>query len=553
MQIPFCSSHIRTVTVALSFAMLVGCTGSGPEQPSDQTLSAFPGQTLSRAEQSAATCFNSGCHNVQTSASGTGLTIAAEWQASPHRTAAACVNCHKVGTTHPSSCDECHGGPNPSDTQWKNGATPPDILLTSDSSTTVCIDCHSDTSAQWQADTSHPERANSRGRHYPASGAIMDASYTAAEHAPAGQLTGNCRECHNPHGAKVSSEHSNWMATTAVTGAEGSIIKGHAKQDSLAWANPNLAYQARTDCVRCHTATGFIHYVAPGASFSDTTPFTMDDAKRRQILSCNTCHNNASGRAYGFTVRSVPAVAVPFNFDGFSAATYQVADLGNSNVCIPCHSGLIRGESIKTANPATLAFQFHQSPNPASAAGILTQVAGIGYQYDLAGSYRTPHGHTGSESQYNHTRGPCLSCHTSNHTFRVFSYNGDGTVKGVNSTICSSCHIGNALPMAVADAESYRSGYNAALAALKILLEKNSGGVIKTTGWSNINNAGAWFNYKLLAADLGGYAHNPSYVKLLIYDSIDWMDDGVLNRSVATTVGAASAAGKYLLKNGTRP
>jgi hypothetical protein len=185
----------------------------------------------------------------------------------------------------------------------------------------------------------------------------------------------------------------------------------------------------------------------------------------------------------------------------------------------------------------------------------LQQVSGIGYQFDQAGSYGVPHGHTGKENQFDQHRGPCLSCHTSNHTFRVFAYSGDGTISGVNSqAVCKLCHVGNALPMSVTDAERYRKGYVAALAALKNLLEKDPAtGKIKDSKWSSINNAGAWFNYRLLAGDPGGYAHNPTYVKLLIYDSIDWLDGGGLNGSVAATIGSTTDAGKYLLKNGTRP
>lgn len=40
---------------------------------------------------------------------------------------------------------------------------------------------------------------------------------------------------------------------------------------------------------------------------------------------------------------------------------------------------------------------------------------------------------------------------------------------------------------------------------------------------------GASFNYTLLSSDPGAFAHNPTYVKRLIYDSIDWLDNGVMD------------------------
>jgi hypothetical protein len=50
------------------------------------------------------------------------------------------------------------------------------------------------------------------------------------------------------------------------------------------------------------------------------------------------------------------------------------------------------------------------------------------------------------------------------------------------------------------------------------------------------NNMGSAFNFNLLEHDPGAYVHNRLYVKRLIYDSLDWLDDGVMNYSVGTTL-----------------
>ncbi|NTW59745.1 MAG: hypothetical protein HGA43_11335 [Nitrospirae bacterium] len=79
-----------------------------------------------------------------------------------------------------------------------------------------------------------------------------------------------------------------------------------------------------------------------------------------------------------------------------------------------------------------------------------------------------------------------------------------------------------------------------------------------TTGRYNL---GAAFNLNLLEHDPGGYVHNRIYSKRLLYDSIDWADDNLLNFSVGTTLrdlvvidGAApvwkAGAMKYLLPSG---
>jgi hypothetical protein len=77
---------------------------------------------------------------------------------------------------------------------------------------------------------------------------------------------------------------------------------------------------------------------------------------------------------------------------------------------------------------------------------------------------------------------------------------------------------------------------------------------------SGKNNMGAAFNFNLFKHDPGAYAHNRYYVKRLLYDSIDWLDDNQLNFSVGTTLTAVCGVAQppafcdkaktYLLPNG---
>jgi len=74
------------------------------------------------------------------------------------------------------------------------------------------------------------------------------------------------------------------------------------------------------------------------------------------------------------------------------------------------------------------------------------------------------------------------------------------------------------------------------------------------------NNMGAAFNFNLLEHDPGAFAHNRFYAKRLIYDSIDWLDDNVMNYSTGKTLQTICAgstaplwcegAETYLLLNG---
>ena len=53
-------------------------------------------------------------------------------------------------------------------------------------------------------------------------------------------------------------------------------------------------------------------------------------------------------------------------------------------------------------------------------------------------------------------------------------------------------------------------------------------------GVAGANTMGAAFNYILLLREPGAFAHNPSYAKQLVIDSIDYLDNGVIDDSVAS-------------------
>lgn len=60
---------------------------------------------------------------------------------------------------------------------------------------------------------------------------------------------------------------------------------------------------------------------------------------------------------------------------------------------------------------------------------------------------------------------------------------------------------------------------------------------------SGKNNTGAAFNFYLLESEPAGYVHNRYYVKRLIYDSIDWIDDNEMNYSTGVSLDSACTGG----------
>jgi len=63
---------------------------------------------------------------------------------------------------------------------------------------------------------------------------------------------------------------------------------------------------------------------------------------------------------------------------------------------------------------------------------------------------------------------------------------------------------------------------------------------------------GAAFNYNLLKHEPGAYTHNRRYTKRLIWDSIDWLDDNVMNGSTVAAIDALAAAGKITADQQTK-
>ena len=53
---------------------------------------------------------------------------------------------------------------------------------------------------------------------------------------------------------------------------------------------------------------------------------------------------------------------------------------------------------------------------------------------------------------------------------------------------------------------------------------------------------GAYTNYSVLKSDWGAYAHNDLYVKRLIYDSIDWLNDGVFDNDVEAAINSLTVS-----------
>lgn len=239
-----------------------------------------------------------------------------------------------------------------------------------------------------------------------------------------------------------------------------------------------------------------------------------------------------------------------------------------STICVSCHSGRETGEFIRNY-PVTLTGKNFGTFNShyLAAGGIMFRT--IGYEFtgrDYSNDISFVHDTIGTTGGSDGDNGPCVGCHMKSdesHLFEVVE--GDlGAVTDIKSytNVCSGCH-GNKATL-ISTLNTRETQFNAALNALSAQL--NARGIyyctsypyFKTaaacgggfyTSWPNKDTLGAAFNYNVLKNMPAAYVHNREYVKKLIYDSIDFLDNSALDASVEATLVSGDA---YDYLNGTR-
>ena len=326
---------------------------------------------------------------------------------------------------------------------------------------------------------------------------------------PASYVTSRstCSDCHFPSTVNTTNRHS-WYSSA------------HAATHDLPWTVND--FKTRSGCVQCHTTTGFVAY----SSGKVTAAWGNAADKTKEVLTCKGCHSDISTGV----VRKVVPVAPYYEDPG-----YVNPDLGESNICMDCHSGRKNGKSITVLLTANTDFtnvtinNSHFMPAGGTSFGV------IGYHFpgrNYAGSSPSHRQIGMGNSNNTGYNGPCVGCHKNgvfNHTFRV----------SAAVPICANCHGSS---MTDAKLSESKAAFNnaldilrAELAAKGFVYQPESPYFTNTnwgTGQVGADTMGAAFNFLVFTLDPGAYAHNPSYAKQLILDSIDYLDNGIIDNSV---------------------
>lgn len=401
-----------------------------------------------------------------------------------------------------------------------------------------------------------------------------------------------CDKCHG---------HNNAINAGWAEGGHGDVTavpwrgdSGHTDWGMQGPAVSGVNFQSspqQTNCIRCHTSNGFAAFVDSGFTMIDRNPTGGLNAP----LTCNGCHTSPEGdlRLQNFTTATHGAKGYKALW-GYSTAkisgqkvvtAIQLGDNKNSNICMPCHSQRASGQEIKDVF-ATGAYKQYSAgsgiyPHAAQPAAIFygkggyefTATNGTGSSNGFAYQDRARHqriGNYGTGTGYNNTgvtQGACVGCHMTSdksHNLEVLSKDAvTGAYTQIVSTECALCH---ASEFTYQNVQAAKDDFNAAVKALgNVLVAKGltldgvnplpertakdlSGGTKSNTAVDANNltaqgKMGAWFNWYLFkTADPGAFAHNPSYARRLVMDSIDYLDDGVLNNSAAATIIAQNVS-----------
>ncbi|WP_298268003.1 cytochrome c3 family protein [Geobacter sp.] len=473
--------NLRNQTVLLLGATaLFALAGCG----SSNRESAIDQQTASF--QASAGCIS--CHAGNKTSPVTGAQITDEWQKSAHNTknGAACADCH-TNSGHP------------------NGGS-----IVKAVQDTQCATCHT------TVKLGSPHFAN-----YTTS---LASQYVSQSDAAGVQ----CRQCHNPHDTTSLIQYNkDWAdsghgSTTYVPGnANASSVNSH-----YAWTT-----SSRDACSKCHTTTGYKNFTNGNAA-----PY-MSNNKKNETIMCSACHQD-----YSWKRRNIGAQTLEYTYN---AAPITLPDAKDSNLCLVCHSGRGNGQSARSSR-----FAGHHAP---TGADLFAEYTHLGYEF--AGLDYT------KKSYFEHDTigmtdgsGPCVSCHmkaANSHTFDVVTKDANGVITAIKSqAVCDSCHSGS-YAMTAAKLEEESAGYQEAGTILKAYLAntivnyKNAAIVYSSNpATMSDNEYGAYQNSLFPSEDPGGYAHNRYYVKRLIFDSIDFLDNSTFDGTItidATTYPNAAA------------
>lgn len=301
----------------------------------------------------------------------------------------------------------------------------------------------------------------------------------------------------------------------------------HARSADEAFRHWDEDGQVDERCATCHSGEGFRDFHGLDGSAAGAIDHTIDTGG---VVDCGTCHNAGLAEIREITFPS--GLVHPVN--GVEAA------------CLTCHQGRSAGRDVSAAisglpedTPDT-SLRFINPHYATAAATWLGGYGGAGYHYD-GREYSGRFFHARPVDSCNschepHTLEvafePCQTCHLAEtiDDIRIArqSYDGSGNLGvGIKSDIEANAQTLMAMIEAYTDEvagtpaiyDGSRYPYFFADANRDGAVDEVDGKPVAYGSWTP-RSLRAAFNWKLVTADPGNFAHNPVYALELLYDSI---------------------------------
>ena len=401
-----------------------------------------------------------------------------------------------------------------------------------------------------------------------------------------------------PSGVPGSNTTGELDSAPERTAANVALVTAQAATDASApaWVHYDWESASYQSCQHCHTTTGAANYLSNRAGYDPANNdfshlngwnTTTRTSSQNEVLYCWGCHSNAgTGKLH-----NTGSLLLDYKNSNTATANIVIPAIGNGNstACFSCHMG--RGNVVSLMGSATAPFTV---ANPAktltdttvpknSATATATHYFNAGatiFKNETRVGYEFPEKNYANPSYFAHNSIGCTDCHmssTQTHSFAAVKKNTAGAITALVASNCVTCHSGEHGPglvtantttpfglqtaaAAAAFLEEEAKGYGQALAAFnQALIAKgytwtpsypyftftSADPAVAALKWRTEGDLGAGHNYNYLLHEPGAYAHNSLYAKRLIFDSLDWLDNEMLDGSISVNASASPEAATW--------